>query len=116
MRISDWSSDVCSSDLRPSEAGLAAAGELQQAPAECAVAARPAEVARAVVQVPADRLCCGVGRLREDQRGGGGDEGSGKGGAAVVAAALAPARAPDIDAGRVEIDADAAVGVTVGLA
>src|SRR3546814_6289612 len=69
LRISDWSSDVCSSDLRPSYAGLHDAmaddslGRSAQA-ARCFAAVEPlvvAEVARHRVGLAADRQVEPVG-------------------------------------------------------
>src|SRR3546814_13515621 len=55
MRISDWSSDVCSSDL-----GAAAAGEIQAALALALRRVAPAEISRCLLVVAGQRL---VGRV-----------------------------------------------------
>src|SRR3546814_12151524 len=55
MRISDWSSDVCSSDL-----GAAAAGEIQAALALALRRVAPGEISRCLLVVAGQRL---VGRV-----------------------------------------------------
>src|SRR3546814_4279036 len=77
MRISDWSSDVCSSDLRGVEGGIAAdERHVAQAEAEHA-ARRDCHVARLLrlvcppVPVAADLQCLrvGVGEVVSQERG-----------------------------------------------
>src|SRR5690606_17970037 len=82
----------------------AASRALHQAPAESAVLARRAQVARAIPQALADVGRGRVRRLRQGEGGGGSDEGRREGGAGVVAAAVATTRAPDVNARRGEVD------------